>query len=472
MQGDAGAPSARKATYRAAPVVRRGLGVAAIAAAALALSGCGGGGGNDDNGNAKRVTNCDPASRKAALADYFNEWYFWTSSSPKPAANGSHTLSAYFDALLYTGSVGAGFPADRWSYYETAESFNRFFGDGRTVGFGVAVAGLEVQGRPDQPLYVRYVDPRSPAAAAGVVRGDRVLSLNGRPAAELIAAADFSALTASDTGRTLKLELSGTGGNRSVTLQSATYDLVPVPTQQVVTSPAGRRAGYVMVKDMVTQAVSPATEAFASFRSAGVTELVVDLRYNGGGFVSVARDIASLVGGSRSAGRTYTSLVYNSKRAAENNSSYSFSDPPQALSLQRVYILAGERTCSASEQLANGLRPFVNVVLVGDTTCGKPVGFVPHDDFCGNVYNVVNFESVNANGEGRYFDGLRPTCAVTEDWSKPLGSTAEPLLATALRHADGGSCTAPAAARQRALSAGEGGPRIDEGERRSMIVGR
>lgn len=463
---------AHEATYKAAPAARRWVGVAAVAAALAGLSGCGGGGSSDDNGNAKRVTNCDPASRKAALADYFNEWYFWTSASPKPAANGSHTLSAYFDALLYTGNAGAGVPADRWSYYETTESFNRFFGDGRTVGYGVAVAGLEVEGRPDQPLYVRYVDPRSPAAAAGVVRGDRVLSVNGRPVAELIAAADFSALTASGTGQTLRLELSGSGGNRSLTLQSASYDLVPVPTQQVVTSPAGRRVGYVMVKDMLNQAVSPATEAFASFRSAGVADLVVDLRYNGGGFVSVARDIASLVGGSRSAGRNYTSLVYNSKRAAEHNSSYSFNDPPQALGLQRVYILAGERTCSASEQLANGLRPFVNVVLVGDTTCGKPVGFVPHDDFCGNTYNVVNFESVNANGEGRYFDGLRPTCAVAEDWSKPLGSTAEPLLATALRHADGGSCTAPAEARQRALSAAGSAARIDEGERRSMIADR
>ena len=292
-----------------------------------------------------------------------------------------------------------------------------------------------------------------------------------RPASPGATAADFSALTPSAAGQTLRLELAAPAGNRPVTLQSATYDLVPVPTQQVVMSPSGRRVGYLMVKDMVSQAVAPATEAFAGFRSAGVTELVVDLRYNGGGLVSVARDIASLVGGQRAAGRTYTALVYNAKRAAEYNTSYSFNDPPQALGLQRVYILAGERTCSASEQLANGLRPFVNVVLVGDTTCGKPVGFLPHDDRCGTTYSVVNFESVNASGEGRYFDGLRPTCAVSEDWSKPLGSTAEPLLATALQHADGGACTAPATARQRALAAA-GGRRIDEGERRSMIADR
>jgi carboxyl-terminal processing protease len=464
MRCDGSAPLACKPAPRAWRCV-----AAAAVLALVGLSGCGGGGGND-NGNATRVQNCDAASRKAALADYFNEWYFWTTLSPKPAANGSHALASYFDALLYAGG-SAGLPADRWSYYESTESFNRFFGDGRNVGYGVAVAGLEVEGRPDLPLYVRYVDPRSPAASAGIVRGDRILSLNGQSAAELIAAGDFSLLTAGATGQTLRLELSGAGGNRSVTLQSATYDLVPVPAQQVVATPSGRRVGYVMVKDMVSQAVSPATEAFASFRSAGVTELVLDLRYNGGGLVSVARDIASLVGGGRSAGRNYTTLLYNAKRAAENNQSYSFNDPPQALGLQRVYILAGERTCSASEQLANGLRPFVNVVLVGDTTCGKPVGFLPHDDRCGNTYSVVNFESVNANNEGRYFDGLSPTCAVSEDWSKALGSTAEPLLATALRHADGGACTAPATARQRALAAA-GGPRIDEGERRSMIADR
>jgi len=463
MQGDGAAPLA----HRAVPRARRWVGTAA-ALALLWFSGCGGGLERDDDGN--RVQNCDPASRKAALADYFSDWYFWNTLSPKPSADGSHTVAAYFDALLYTGG-SASFPADRWSYFESTESFNRFFGDGRALGYGVLVAGLEVEGRPDLPLYVRYVEPRSPAAAAGVARGDRILSINGRPVAELIAAGDFSALTASAAGQTLRLELAAAGGGgRTVSLQSSTYDLVPVPAQQVVTSPSGRRVGYLMVKDMVSQAVSPATEAFAGFRSAGVTELVLDLRYNGGGLVSVARDLASLVGGPRSAGRTYTSLLYNARRAAANNTSYQFNDPQQALGLQRVYILAGERTCSASEQLANGLRPFVDVVLVGDTTCGKPVGFLPHDDRCGTTYSVVNFESVNANNEGRYFDGLRPACAVAEDWTKPLGSTGEPMLATALRHADGIACTAPAAARQRALAAT--GTRIDEGERRSMVADR
>ncbi|MBI3368796.1 MAG: hypothetical protein HY021_10245 [Burkholderiales bacterium] len=189
----------------------------------------------------------------------------------------------------------------------------------------------------------------------------------------------------------------------------------------VVTSPSGLKVGYFVVKDMIGQALASVSDAMTVFR------------------------------------------------AAINNFSYTFTNPANALSLSRVYILVGERTCSASEQLAVGLKPVVDTVLVGYATCGKPVGFLPHDDSCGNTYGVVNFESVNANGDGRYFNGLTPACGANEDWSKPLGSTSEPLLATALAHADGKGCTAPAATQQRALSSRER-PRVSDGERPAMIA--
>lgn len=445
-------------------VLRRLLRLGTVLAAA-ALTACGGGG---DDGPVNGPQSCSDPARKAALRDYFNDWYLWYGLSPRPDPGGSSSVGQYFESLLYTGG-NAAFPADRWSYYESTASFNRFYGEGRSLGYGIAVAGLEVQGRPDLPLYVRYVEPRSPAGLAGVVRGDRVVSVNGRPAAELIAANDYTVLTPTEAGQTLRLDVAGAAGARTLTLQAAVFDLVPVSRSQVVSTAQGRRVGYMVVKDMISQAVTPATEAVAGFRSSGVAELVLDLRYNGGGLVTVARDIAALAAGSRGAGRTFASLLYNDKRAAANNASYQFTNPPQALNLARVYILAGERTCSAAEQVANGLRPVVDVVLVGDTTCGKPVGFLPHDDGCGTTYSVVNFESVNANNEGRYFDGLRPTCAVAEDWTQPLGATTEPLLATALAHADGQACAAPASAlRQRALSQRPRGMAI-EGERPTMI---
>lgn len=451
---------------RGVPVQRRSWLAAAAAAMAL-LAGCGGGGG--DPGDPIVSLTCQPNSRKAALRDYFADWYFWYASSPRPDPYSGTSLDDYFKALLFTGD--ATFPADRWSYYGTTESFNRFYGEGQTLGYGVAVAGVEVTGRPDLPLYVRHVEANSPAGQAGVSRGDQVLAINGVPASEVIASNDFSALTAQQAGQTLTLTLAAAGGQRTVALTSAVFRLDPVPRNQVLSTPGGRSVGYLVVKDMISQAVTPASQAFARFRTAGVRELVVDLRYNGGGLVTVGRDLASLVAGVRAVGATYTSLLYNNRQAAQWNSSYAFTRPADALGLARVYLLVGSRTCSASEQLANGLRPYVDVVLVGDTTCGKPVGFLPKDDTCGNTYSVVNFESVNARNEGRYFDGLRPTCAVAEDWRQPLGSTSEPLLATALAHADGQACTPPAtaAARPRALALQRERVQWSEGERPAMI---
>ena len=118
-----------------------------------------------------------------------DDWYFWYALSPKPSPSGFGTVEAYFDALIYRGGgqipgapAGTLWPSDRYSGFQSTESFNRFFGDGQTLGYGVAVAGIEVTEptpQPAQPLYVRYIEPLSPAAAAGVVRGDRVMSING-----------------------------------------------------------------------------------------------------------------------------------------------------------------------------------------------------------------------------------------------------------------------------------------------------
>lgn len=450
--------------------------VRAAAAAMLAsLAACGGGGGQAGTPmlnipDPATVSQCATTSRKQALREYFDDWYFWYQTSPKPDPNNATSLLDYFESLLSNGSDPAA-PFDRWSYYGSTAAFEQFFVEGQTLGYGMLVNGLETAGRPDLPLYVRYVEPQSPAAQAGIVRGDRILSINGKSAAEFIRAGDFSALSAGAAGEAVTLQINHAGELRDLGLKAATYGLEPVTNQRVLTSPQGKRVGYVMVKDMVSQALQPITDAMVQFQAAGVSELVLDLRYNGGGLVSVGRDIASLIAGSRGAGRAYASLVYNDRKAAQYNTSFDFSSPSQALGLQRVYILAGARTCSASEQVANGLRGVVDVVLVGGTTCGKPVGFNPADDGCGVTYSVVNFESVNAQGQGRYFDGLVPQCAANEDFTQALGTGTEPLLAVALKHADGGGCAAPtASAARRSLSAAKKRALISEGERPAMIA--
>jgi carboxyl-terminal processing protease len=438
--------------------------VATLCAALLAA--CGGGG--DDTGGNPPPTSCSVDEQKATLRTYFDDWYFWYALAPNPSPAAYASVADYFDALLYTG-VDPAFPKDRWSNFESTESFNRFFGDGKSLGYGVSVAGLEVTGLPDQPLYVRYIEPLSPAATAGVVRGDQVLSINGRSAAEVITADDFSALTADSAGQTLTLALRNAGGDRTLTLTAAVFTLTPVSRASVVTTPLGRKLGYVVMKDMISQSLTPLDNAFADFRAQGVSDVVLDLRYNGGGLVSVASSVAAHVGGGGASGKTFATLLYNDKRAS-NNATFRFANPASALGVSRVYVLTGRRTCSASEQVINGLRGVgIDVISIGETTCGKPVGFLPTDlNQCGTTYSVVNFESVNARNEGRYFDGFGATCAVAEDWSKPLGANDEPLLATARTLADGGACPV-AAARERPMSQRKATPRAEPGERQAMI---
>ncbi len=395
------------------------------------LVACGGGGG--DAGS-----NCTATERKAFLQGYFEDWYFWTRLAPKPLPASAATVDEYFTALLYTGTDAA-FPADRWSNHESTESFNRFFGDGQDLGYGLFVTGVEARSHPERGLQVRYTEPLSPAAAAGLVRGDDIVSINGVAVASIIASDDYSTLTPGTAGTVLNLVLRNGGVQRSVALLAATYGLTPVVGAKTVATPAGRKVGYVLVKDMVSQTSSGLATAFAGFRAQGVQDLVLDLRYNGGGLVSVGANLASYVVGSRASGQAYANLVYNDRHNA-SNSTTRFSVPADALAMTRVYVLSGPRTCSAAEQVVNGLRPFANVVLVGDATCGKPVGFNPRSDNCGTTYSVVTFESTNSRGDGRYFDGLAPTCAVTDDVSQPLGAANENLLATALGHADTGTC--------------------------------
>jgi carboxyl-terminal processing protease len=425
----------------------------------LLMAACGGG----TNSDGSPSGSCTVADQKSWLGSYMNDWYWWTAISPKPNADNFADVPAYFTALQYI-TDSAELDYDRFSRRETDESFNRFFGDGNTLGYGVSVAGLEVGTDGSKPLYVRYVEPASPAAAQGVARGDQVLSLNGRSAASVISSEDFSALTANAAGETLSLVLQRNGVQRTVSLTAAVFALTPVRNAAVLTTSGGRKLGYLLVNNMVSQALAPMEAAFAQFKAAGVSDVVLDLRYNGGGLVSTGATLASYIAGTRGNGLSYAKLRFNDKRAAANNSNYAFEAKPQSLNLPRVFVLQGRRTCSASEQVVNGLQGAgLQVVTVGENTCGKPVGFLP-TSYCKYTYSVVSFDSVNHVNKGSYFKGLAATCPVTEDFQLNQGSADDPLLDNARFYADTGRCL-PRPQGSEAATARRGA----DGDRRSRL---
>ncbi len=397
------------------------------------LSACGGG---SETTTATPSTSdapgCDVASQKDWLRAYMADQYFWTGSAPNPEPSGYDTLLSYYNALLYTGDTVV--PKDKWSYITPSAAYSQFFGAGKSMSYGVFVNGLEGV----LPLRLRYVEPQSPAALAGLKRGDIIISANGRSASDLITSKDFAVLTPAAVGDSLTLQIDSGTGARAITLAAASFDLTPVSSSQVLTLPNGSKAGYLLMKDFISQAEAPLATAFATFRAQRATELIIDLRYNGGGLLSTSNLLASLVAGATAQGNVYAQLNRNARNQAAN-ATYRFSAAP-APAFSRVVVLTGSRTCSASELVVNGLKPYVNVITVGAATCGKPFGFYPVDH-CGSTFSAVNFETTNGAGQGRYYNGIAPTCPAADDFQGELGSVTEGLTAVAAEYLKSGVCS-------------------------------
>lgn len=322
--------------------------------------------------------------------------------------------------------------------------------------------GLSVNGREGVlPLKIRYVEPRSPAAAAGLLRGDVIKAIDGVVDSTLISG-DFAVLSPAQAGQQVRLDIERAGVPQRFVLTAAEYSLTPVPASATLAA-GSAKAGYLLLKDFIVQAESELTTRLDAIKAAGATDLIIDLRYNGGGRISTANHFASQVVGAVQAGKVFATLNYNAAHQAANRSFVMSGASGPAFA--RVVILTGLRTCSASELLVNGLRPYAQqVVTIGGTSCGKPYGFSPVEA-CGKVFSAVNFKAVNAAGQADYEAGITPTCAVADDFSGSFGDPAETLTAAALSYLQTGGCPATAAQPQRLRRAG-----AEPGERRGMTA--
>ncbi|NND64916.1 MAG: peptidase, partial [Gammaproteobacteria bacterium] len=179
--------------------------------------------------------------------------------------------------------------------------------------------------------------------------------------------------------------------------------------------------------------------AFAGLIDAEINELILDLRYNGGGLVDVATFLASLLVGPNEAGEVFARLEFHTSQSALDEDLTFFSEF-NALDLDRLFVLTTGGTASASEMIISGLEPYIEVITMGETTFGKPVGQIGIP-FCGKVLFPVAFEVSNAVDFGGYYDGLAPHCELEDDLGHALGDTNEGLLAEALQFMDSGLCS-------------------------------
>lgn len=384
---------------------------------------------------------CTTTGEQQFIRAYLDEVYLWYREIRAVDASGYASLLKYFYALLVTTPDSNGLPKDQFSFVVNTADADAF-STGINLGYGVQWK-IDAQGRQR----VTLISTDSPAADAGMSRGGQLVQILERNVAS------WYPNQAGAYARFLYRD-SPASATREITLNARTVKENAVPLTTSVTTAAGKQAGYVLFNDHAVGAQDKLITAMQTIQNQGLQELVIDLRYNSGGYLYIAQALASMVSGARANGRIFESLRYNDKRDAESRASaFAFSSTVQygestypmgyalpALNLRRVYVLTSEETCSASESVINGLRGIdVEVVLIGTPTCGKPYGFTRKNN-CGRAYFPIEFQGTNAKGFGDYSAGFAPSCSASDDLDHVLGQSTEGQLASALRHIDTGLC--------------------------------
>jgi hypothetical protein len=394
------------------------------------------------------------------LRGWANQNYLWYNEIPNDfyMADFTNTLD-YFDKLKTPALTASGKLKDQFHFtYPTAE-WDALSTSGEEVGYGLSWSRNSVTA--PRTWLASIVEPGSPAASAGVQRGDMLAAVDG---VDFINTSDTTGINKINAGlfpehagETHKLTIQRGNTTFDVNLTARVVSTASVKNAKVIDTASGK-VGYLTFDDFNAVAEKQLIDAFSMFKTQGVNDLVIDMRYNGGGLLYIAAELGYMIAGPASTGKTFERLVYNNKTAAQSpipfmTTAYGFSSPNPAtngqvlpyLGLRRVTVLTTADTCSASEAVINGLRGIdVEVNVIGAQTCGKPYGFTPVDN-CGTTYFSIEFQGVNAKNFGDFADGFTPTCAVSDDLSHALGDTSERMLAAALAYRTNGVCTTPLA---------------------------
>lgn len=434
---------------------------------------------------------------KGWIRSFVNETYLWYKEVPlvdpalyaigasvrytDPKTNNARTttlvsdagvVDAYFNSQRTPAFTASGRPKDQFHFTYATGDWNALSTGGKVGGFGFEVALLASS--PPRQALVAYTTPDTPAALNDVRRGAQILSVNGVDVAN---GSDIDTLNegmfAPIVGKTYSFALLDAGSPTPRTVVMTAADVALSPVLNVRTLPAPNEGiGYILFTDHIapaeSQLIAAVNQLKAANNGAGISDLVLDLRYNGGGYLDIASELAYMIaGGANTEGKAFEQLGFNDKNpfhmtAAESVTpfhavSQGFSvapgQPLPQLGLNRVYVLTGGATCSASESIINGLRGAgVTVIQVGATTCGKPYGFIPRDN-CNTTYFAIQFKGINHLGFGDYADGFVPGgtstagnnvpgCEASDDFSMPLGDPGESRLATALYYRATGTCPA------------------------------
>ena len=397
---------------------------------------------------------CSYTARAAFVRDTLSEWYLFPElldTSLNPAS--------FTDLALYTDALVAPARAQRkdryFTYLTSIAEENAFYSSGSSAGYGFR---LFYDDATRKVLVLESFEGTS-ALSANVDRGSEIIGIgttasNIQSIASLLASggtqAVNNALGPDDTGITRVFRVRDQSGvEREVSLSKTDFELDPVSNRYgaKIISDGGKKVGYINLRTFIDPANADLRAAFADFRAQGVTELVIDMRYNGGGALSVSDVLGNLLARNLD-DQIYYSLVLRASKAAENET-YRFDAEPNSIAPTKIAFIGTRSTASASELVINGMQPYLgtNMALIGENTYGKPVGQYAFDrPECDDRLRAVTFKLANRDGNGEYFGGLATTvpksCRAADDVTFPLGDPRENMLKVALDFLAGRSCNA------------------------------
>ena len=431
----------------------------------VTLAACDNDGSISGPGPGGETGSCSNDGQKQFVLDNLYAWYLWNDLLPANLSINDYASPEELVAQVTTtyGPQDAdGNPVDLFSSVGSLQADVEFFGEGRFEGFGFSWRFVDPA---STEFRITRVFSGSPAANAGLGRGQRLLSLNGRTIEEIEAAEGVGAVFGNNDTLTFQMErVDTTVFSVSITKDIVTID--PIPQWRLIDQgPGVPPVGYLELSTFISTADAELDTVFAEFRNANVTDVILDLRYNGGGLVSTAELLGDFLGGDVAENLIFSRTEFNADRAAANNRTTFFARLVNSINLDQLVVIATRGTASASELVTNGLIPHSTVTIVGDNTFGKPVGQIGLD-FCEKILRPTSFRLANADGDGDYFDGLPVDCPANDELSIPIGDDLDPNMIAAMSFLNTGACPVVA------LPGGQFKPQGAAQERRPSATGK
>ncbi|NVK30262.1 MAG: hypothetical protein HWE20_04620 [Gammaproteobacteria bacterium] len=388
----------------------------------LLVAGCGGGSGGNANKNLPEI--------KKWIYDHYHANYLWNSDIPDDIVIEDHsTAESLMDAMAYW--------RDRWSYIDDAGDHSAYFDEGQTEGYGGRWRWYQYTQARRYPRLLE-VHSLSPANAAGLQRGDWIIEIDGNDLWEVDEQTYYATFDRwRENGEAIvTYERNGTRSRERVGYRVFTLDTVK---DEHIQTYGDKKIAYFRLTSFIEPSVDKIVDLYLSYNEhPDLDSIIIDLRHNGGGRTWITAFLTNWLLKNRTDpldldAAPMIHYVHNeNKRDDDETWTFYSNEENVGLGFKNFVILTTDGTCSASELLISAIQPYAEqLYTVGDTTCGKPVGMEPVEQF-DKILSAVTFKTLNALGEGEYFDGIPPDCPAEENLDSPIASDDDPLYAHAI----------------------------------------